>query len=102
MKKIVSMRKDIVFYIKMIPPIGHTEAYEKSKSIVCEKSLALLREAFKMIPLPKPNCETLAIDENMKLFQNLSSMNVPIIILPDGKLLKGYKDTKTLIDLIEN
>ncbi len=96
------MRKDIVFHIKMIPPKGHTEAYERAKSIVCGKSLALLREAFKKMPLPKPNCETLAIDENMKLFQNLSSMNVPIIVLPDGRLLQGYKDTKTLIDLIEN
>lgn len=96
------MRKDIVFYIKMLPPKGHTEVYEKSKSIVCEKSLTLLREAFKRMPLPTPNCETLAIDENMELFQNLSSMNVPIIILPDGRLLQGYKDTKTLTDLIEN
>jgi thiol:disulfide interchange protein DsbC len=102
MKKIVEMRKDIAFYIKISPPKRHTEAYEKSKSIVCEKSLTLLRDAFKKKKLPKPNCETLAVDENMKLAQELGITSVPMIILPDGGLLPGYKDTKILIDLIGN
>jgi thiol:disulfide interchange protein DsbC len=102
MKKIIEMRKDIAFYIKMFPPKEHSEAYEKSKSIICEKSLTLLRDAFKKKALPKPSCETLAVDENMKLFQDLGITGVPIIILPDGRLLPGYKDTKTLINLIGN
>jgi len=102
MKKVIEMRKDIAFYIKMFPPKGDSEAYEKSKSIVCEKSLTLLRDAFKKMALPKPNCETLAVDENMKLFQDLGVTSVPIIILPDGRLVRGYKDTATLINLIGN
>jgi thiol:disulfide interchange protein DsbC len=102
MKKIIEMRKDIAFYIKMFPPKGHPEAYEKSKSIVCEKSLTLLRDAFKMKALPKPNCETLAVDENMNLAQDLGITSFPVIILPDGSLLPGYKDTITLINLIGN
>ena len=100
MKKIVEMRKDIAFYIKMFPPKGHSEAYEKAKSIVCEKSLTLLRDAFKWMALPKPNCETRAVDENMELFQDLGATSVPIIILPDGRVLQGYKDTATLLNLI--
>jgi thiol:disulfide interchange protein DsbC len=102
MKKIVEMRKDVAFYVKMFPPKTHSEAYEKSKSIVCEKSLTLLRDAFKKKTLPKPSCETLAVDENMKLAQDLGITSVPMIILPDGRLLPGYKDTKTLINLIGN
>ena len=100
MKKITEMRKDVAFYIKLFPHKGHSEAYEKSKSIVCEKSLALLKDAFKKKALPKPKCETLAVDENMKLAQELGITSVPIIILPDGRLLTGYKDAKTLINLI--
>lgn len=102
MKKIIELRKDIAFYIKISPSKRHAESYEKSKSIVCEKSLTLLRDAFKKKELPKPNCETLAVDENMKLAQELGITSAPIIILPDGRLFPGYKDTKTLISLIGN
>lgn len=58
MKKIIDERKDIVFYIKIFLLKNHPEAYEKSKSIVCEKSLALLEDAFEKNPIPKPKCET--------------------------------------------
>ena len=102
MKKIVEERKDIAFYIKLFPLKSHPEAYEKSKSIVCEKSLTLLEDAFEKKSLSKPNCETLAVDENIKLAQQLGITSVPILILPDGRLLPGYKDAKTIINLIGN
>ena len=89
-------------YIKMFPLKNHPEAYEKSKSIVCEKSLTLLEDSFEKKPLPKPNCETLAVDENIRLAQRLGILSVPTLILPDGRLVPGYKDAKTLINLIGN
>ena len=102
MKKIIDERKDIVFYIKVYPLKNHPEAYEKSKSIVCEKSLALLEDAFEKKPIPKPKCETSAVDENIKLAQKLSITSVPSLVLPDGRIFPGYKDAKTLINLIGN
>ena len=102
MKKTIDERKDIVFQIKMFPLNSHPEAYEKSKSIVCEKSLALLEDAFEKKPLPRPNCETSAVDESIKLAQKLGVNSVPTIILPDGRVVSGYKDAKTLIQLIGN
>jgi len=102
MKKIIDERKDIVFYIKVYPLKNHPEAYEKSKSIICEKSLALLEDAFEKKPIPKPKCETSAVDENIKLAQKLSINSVPTLILPDGRIIPGYKDAKTLINLIGN
>jgi thiol:disulfide interchange protein DsbC len=102
MKKIIDERKDIVFHIKMFPLKSHPEAYEKSKSIVCEKSLALLEEAFEKKPIPKPKCETSVVDENIKLAQKLGITSVPSVILPDGRIIAGYKDAKTLINLIGN
>ena len=86
----------------MFPLQSHPEAYEKSKSIVCEKSLKLLEDSFEKKSLPKPNCETIAVDENIKLAQKLGITSVPTLILPDGRLLPGYKDAKTLINLIGN
>jgi len=102
MKKIIDERKDIVFYMKMFPLKNHPDAYEKSKSIVCEKSLALLEDAFEKKPIPKPKCETSVVDKNIKLAEKLSITSVPSLVLPDGKIIPGYKDAKTLINLIGN
>jgi thiol:disulfide interchange protein DsbC len=102
MKKIIEERKDIVFYLKVYPLKNQPEAYEKSKTILCEKSLALLEEAFEKKPIPKPKCETSAVDENIKLAQKLGITSVPSLVLPDGRVFPGYKDAKSLINLIGN
>jgi thiol:disulfide interchange protein DsbC len=46
MKKIVAKRKDITFYIKFFPLNMHKDAYWKSKSILCNKSLQMLEDNF--------------------------------------------------------
>ena len=100
MKKVVAERKDIVFYIKMYPLPMHKDAYDKAKAIVCEKSLALLDDAFEKKPLPKPKCETTVIDENIKLAQKLGISGTPAMIFPDGKLVPGALDAKAIIEKI--
>ena len=102
MKKTIEERKDIAFYIKLYPLKMHSEAYEKSKTIVCEKSLALLEAAYEKKPLPKPSCETTVIDENIKLAEKLGITSLPSIVLPDGRVYPGYRDAKSLIGLIGN
>lgn len=84
----------------MFPVKGHPEAYEKSKAILCEKSLALLEAAFEGKPPPKPKCETSAVDDNVKLAEKLGITSVPTLVLPDGRLISGSIDAKTLINLI--
>ena len=86
----------------MFPGKSRPEAYEKSKAIICEKSPALLEVAFEGKPLPKPKCETSIVDENIKLAEKLSITSVPTLVLPDGRLISGYIDAKTLINLIGN
>jgi len=100
MKKIIQERRDIAFYIKLYPLRIHPEAYEKSKAIVCEKSLALLEDAYEKKPLPKPTCETKVIDENIALTGKLGINSLPSLILPDGRVVRGYKDAETLKELI--
>jgi thiol:disulfide interchange protein DsbC len=97
MKKTIEERKDIAFYIKLYP-----EAYEKSKAIACEKSLALLEAAHEKKPLPKPSCETTVIDENIRLAEKLGISSLPSIVLPDGRVFPGYRDAKSLIGLLGN
>jgi thiol:disulfide interchange protein DsbC len=102
MKKIIEERKDIAFYIKLYPLKMHPNAYEKSKAIVCEKSLTLLEDAFENKPLPKPSCDTTAVDETMLLAEKLGISSTPTSILPDGRLVPGAVDSKTFINMIGN
>ncbi|MBI5492434.1 MAG: DsbC family protein [Deltaproteobacteria bacterium] len=101
-KKITDKRKDIVFYIKMYPLPIHPGAYEKSKSIVCAKSEKLLDDAFSGKKLPKAECETKEIDENIKLAEELGVRGTPAIILPDSRLVPGYLPADALLGLIDN
>ena len=100
MKTILQERKDIAFYIKMFPL--RTPAHEKAKAIVCEKSLSLLEDVYQGKPLPKPTCETTAVDETIKLAQKLGISSLPTLVLPDGRLIVGYYDAKTLLNMIGN
>ena len=83
----------------MYPLAMHKDSYEKAKAIVCAKSLALLDDAFEKKELPKPNCETSVIDDNIKLAEKLGISGTPAIITSDGKVVSGYKDAKGLIEL---
>ena len=102
MKKVVAERKDIAFYIKMFPLAMHKGAYDKAKAIVCEKSLALLEDAFEKKELPKPKCETTVIDENIKLAEKLGISGTPALIFPDGKVVPGAIDAKSIVEKIGN
>jgi protein-disulfide isomerase len=98
MKKVIAERKDIAFYIKMLALNIHPQAYEKAKAIVCEKSLTLLEDAFEKKELPKPKCETQVVDENIKLAEKLGIRGTPALIFPDGRVVPGAADAKTIIE----
>lgn len=100
MKKVVEERKDIAFYLKMYPLKIHPNAYEKAKAIVCEKSIALLEDAFAKKEIPKAKCETKVIDENIKLAERLGISGTPAMVFPNGNLVSGAMDAKKIIELI--
>jgi thiol:disulfide interchange protein DsbC len=100
-KKVLEKRKDIAFFIKMFPLKIHPDAYDKAKTIVCEKSSALLDDAFEKKSLPNPGCTTTAVDENLKLGEKIGITGTPAIILQNGILIPGYKDADSLIALID-
>jgi thiol:disulfide interchange protein DsbC len=100
MKKVIEKRKDIVFFIKMFPLPIHKGSYDEAKAIVCEKSLALLDDAFAKKPLPAPKCDTKAVDDNLMLGEKLGIRGTPAIVLSNGIVLPGYKDADSLIAVI--
>lgn len=100
-KGIISNRKDIAFYIKLFPLQMHPEAYAKSKTVVCKKSTKLLDDAMAGKTLPKPDCKSEEVDNNLKLGEELGIRGTPAIIFPDGRLLPGYLPADALIELME-
>jgi hypothetical protein len=102
MKQIVKDNpEDYVFYIKMLPLKTHPAAYKKSKAIVCERSLRLLERAFDGKVMPEPTCETAELDDNMELAERLGISGTPTIVLPDGGLVRGFKEADQLMNDIE-
>jgi thiol:disulfide interchange protein DsbC len=103
MKKVIEKRKDIAFYIKLYPLVSiHPSAYEKSKTILCNKSLKLLEDAYEGKKLPKPKCEAKEIDDNIKLAADLGISATPTIIMPNGKVFIGFLNVEQLIGLIDS
>ncbi len=101
MKKVVEKRKDIAFYLKLFPLKMHPGSYERAKEIECKRSLALLEDSFNGKPIPKPECAAPEIDQNIKLGQQLGITGTPTIILPDGKILAGYRPAAELIKILD-
>jgi thiol:disulfide interchange protein DsbC len=101
MKQIVDKRKDIAFYIKMFPLEFHKDAYWKSKSIVCNKSMQMLQDCFDKKEIAKTDCKTEEVDNALKLAKSLGITGTPAIILPDGRLRIGVMPEAELTNLID-
>jgi thiol:disulfide interchange protein DsbC len=102
MKKVIEKRKDIVFFIKLYPLKMHPDAYWKSKSIICNKSIQLLEDSFKKKSIPKPSCSAEEIDNNMKLAEKLNITSTPTLIMPDGFVYPGYLSAGEIIKLADS
>jgi thiol:disulfide interchange protein DsbC len=102
LKKVVSERKDIAFYLKLMPLKFHPDAHWKSESIVCAKSLKMLDQNFEKKPIPKPACVTKVVDETIKIGQELGITGTPTMIMPDGLVVVGARDAKTIESLVLN
>jgi thiol:disulfide interchange protein DsbC len=101
MEKLVQEKKNVAFYIILFPLAMHKEAYGKSKSIYCNKSLKMLEEAFAKKEIPKPDCETDQIDANIKLAASLGITGTPTLVLPDGRIHSGTMPAKQLLEFIQ-
>lgn len=100
-KKVVDKDPSIAFYLKMYPLVSlHKEAYDKSVTIVCEKSLQYLEDNYEGKEIPKKTCDTKAVDENMKLAGELGIQGVPALVLSDGTLLSGLVPADQIIEKV--
>jgi thiol:disulfide interchange protein DsbC len=102
MKAVVNERSDIAFFIKMFPLVKlHPKAYDKAKTIICEKSLQLLEDSLNGKEIPEPGCETDQVDKNLELGPTVFVRSTPTLILPDGRVIPGFKTAAQIISLVD-
>lgn len=101
MKKVVTERKDIAFYIKLFPLSIHKDAYWKATAIECKKSLKMMEDNFAGRPISKGNCSSKEIDDNIKLANSLGLFSTPTLVFPDGTVHEGMLPADKLIQLID-
>jgi thiol:disulfide interchange protein DsbC len=99
-EKGIEERRDIAFSIFLFPLKSHKDAYWKSKSIVCHKSLKMLEDAFAHKEIPKPECDTKEIDNNINLGNSIGIRGTPTVIFPDGRMQVGAVAARELIELL--
>lgn len=108
MKQVIEKRKDVAFFMKMYPLVSiHPKAYNKSKTIVCEKTksnenaIKLLEDVYAKKDIPEPPCETDVIDKNIALGQKLGINGTPTLVFSDGSLVSGALSADDLIQIID-
>jgi len=97
---VVRRDPEIAFLIKLFPLKMHPNAYTISKSIICNRSMAMLEDSFAGKPVPPPLCETRAVDETLALVAKLGINSTPTLVLPDGRILPGYKKADDLLKIL--
>lgn len=100
MKKVVAEDKNIAFYIKLYPLKSHRNAYDKAVTIVCKKSIKLLEDSFENRQFEIKKCSSNFVDENIRLAEKFGITGTPAMIMPDGRMVVGYRDASTLKNLI--
>jgi thiol:disulfide interchange protein DsbC len=101
MEKVLQERKDIAFYIFLYPLRVHKDAYWKSKSILCNKSLKMLEDAYAGKEIPRLECDTKEIDANIRTAEALGIPGTPTLVLPDGRIRNASMGSEELMDFIQ-
>lgn len=100
LKTVVEKVPDVAFFIKLYSRSGNPVSAEKARSVICAKSSSLMDDAYAGKPLPPATCKTGAPEETLKLAGRLNIRGTPAMVLPDGRLLPGYRDANALMKLL--
>jgi len=102
LKQVAAKDPNVAFYIKLYSRNGNPVSVLKATAVVCSKSEALLEEAYagKMIPPAPASCKDTSVEETASTAARLTIRGTPTLVLPDGRIVRGYRDAKTLRALL--
>lgn len=101
-KKAVAKDPEAAFYVMPYPRNKNDKAtYNKCLAVVCEKSEKLLDDAYEGRAVPAPKCQSTAVDETIRLADRLGIQGTPSMVLPDGRIVSGYREADALLSLFK-
>jgi thiol:disulfide interchange protein DsbC len=100
-KTVALQRKDVAFYLKMLPENLKDESFWRSETIVSRQSLELLVASLAGGAIPKPQKPVPQVARSMEIAERLGIGVTPTIILADGTLVEGPLSPKALLGWID-
>lgn len=102
LKKLAAMEPDLAIYIKLFPLKMHPKAYDKSRVILSRKSVELLDRSFagKTLPAATDKDDKKPVDDTISFAAANGINSTPTLILPDGRMLPGYRSAEEMQGLL--
>ncbi len=100
MKIVAEKDPDVAFHVKLYSQSNSPAVNEKAKAVLCSKSPKLLEDAYAKKPLPPPICKTDAPVKTFRLAEKLGIRGTPALVLPDGRIVGGYRTAEALRKLL--
>lgn len=101
LKKLVEKDRNLGVYVKLFPLKMHPKAYDKSRAILSGNGNRLLDAAFAGGTLPTPAAGAgKGVDSTIKLAQTLGISGTPTLVLPDGRVMPGFRKAEEIRQLL--
>lgn len=91
---------NLLFQIVLLPMQPNSQRI--AQTILCNKSMEQLEQAFAGKALPEPSCNSDTLRQNQALAQSLQITGTPTLILPNGQIHAGYRPLDDLLKLIND
>ena len=75
--------------------------WDSSSGDICNRSLKMLEDSFAKKEIPRTECNTKEIDNNIKLAQDLGIQGTPTVVFADGRVHAGSMSAKQFVDLLQ-
>ncbi len=98
--KVAAEHPDIAFYVKLYSRVNSATVTRKALSVVCAGSPKLLEDAYAGKELPAPECKTTVVEDTFRLAEKLGIRGTPTMVLPDGRVARGYRDANAIVTLL--
>lgn len=106
--KLLKEEPQLVVYLIVFGLENHPNASWKAESIICkskenmEEALKLLEMSYQGKEVPKINCGKNYAEANKKLANKFGISGTPTIILPNGKVISGWRTKEDLKKMINS
>ncbi|MBU5613300.1 DsbC family protein [Geomonas azotofigens] len=102
LKKLASLEPDLCIYIKLYPLKIHPRSFDKSRVILSRNAVELLEKSLagQALPAATEKDARKPVDDTIKFAESNGIYSTPTLVLPDGRIMVGYRDAKAMQELL--